>query len=254
MQSLRRRVQATMQQETNMPNRSAKAGTALGLLVALLCASAMHAPAQTSALTTLYNFSAASSSGTNTGGAGPSGLIQASDGNLYGACGGGGANGTGTIFKMTPSGAYTLLYTFSATSSGYPYGNSDGAFPLAGLTQASDGNLYGTARDGGANGLGTIFKITSGGTFTLLHTFSACDASGNNADGAVPWAGLIQASDGNLYGTCRDGGAKGDGTVFRITPSGAFTTLYTFTGGTDGREPWGDMIQADNGNLYGTTF
>src|SRR5205807_1967504 len=118
---------------------------------------------------------------------------------------------------MTPSGAFTTLYSFNATSKTTPYPNSDGATPVAGLLQASDGNLYGTARFGGANGTGTIFKITPAGAFTLLHSFSAATSTNTNADGAYPWAALIQASDGNFYGTTLLGGANGNGTIFRIT-------------------------------------
>jgi len=122
------------------------------------------------------------------------------------------------------------------------------------VVQATDGNFYGTAESGGANGAGTVFKITPSGTFTLLHTF--CSKSGCK-DGGIPYAGLVQATDGNLYGTTIAGGANcvsdgGCGTVFKIAPSGTLTTLHRFDG-TDGASPYARLVQATDGNLYGTT-
>jgi uncharacterized repeat protein (TIGR03803 family) len=184
--------------------------------------------------TTLHSFD-----GTD-GNAPFAGLIQASDGNLYGTTVEGGAYGDGTVFRITPSGTFTLLYSFD----GY-YGPVDGAFPEAGLIQASDGNLYGTTVEGGAYGDGTVFRITLSGTLTTIHDF-------DNLDGRYPEAGLIQASDGNLYGTTNSGGAYGDGTVFQITLSGTLTTLHSFDI-YDGFEPQAGLIQASDGNLYGTT-
>jgi len=122
---------------------------------------------------------------------------------------------------------------------------------LAGLVQASDGNLYGTtAYD---NTLGTVFRITTNGALTTLHFFYG------GSDGGYPQAGLVQASDGNLYGTTEFGGvanwyAGSGGTVFRITTNGALTSLYSFTGGNDGGNPLAGLVQASDGNLYGTTF
>jgi uncharacterized repeat protein (TIGR03803 family) len=170
-----------------------------------------------------------------------SGVMQAADYNLYGACNVGGTYGYGTIFRCaTNAAAVTNLISFNGT---------DGAYPSPILVQGTDGYLYGTAENGGiyASGAGTIFRISTSGVFTVLHNFN-----GTN-DGAVPIAGLVQAVDGNFYGTTLQGGTYNQGTVFEITPSGAFTTLYSFTGGTDGAEPWGGLVQATNGNLYGTT-
>ncbi len=196
-------------------------------------------------LTTLYSFSAESSR-TNSDGAAPyAGLVQGSDGNLYGTTESGGVNGTGTVFQITTSGSLTTLYSFSALSSGT---NPDGAFPYAGLVQGSDGNFYGTANDGGSNGAGTVFQITSSGSLTTLYSFT-----GGN-DGEAPYAGLVQGSDGNLYGTTGVGGSGGYGTVFQITISGSLTTLYSFTGSDGGGvQPFAGLVQGSDGNFYGTT-
>jgi uncharacterized repeat protein (TIGR03803 family) len=170
-----------------------------------------------------------------------SGVTQGADNRLYGACNAGGAFGYGTIFVCaTNATAVTNLISFNGT---------DGAFPSPILAQGTDGYLYGTAENGGIYGsdAGTVYKISTNGVFTVLHNFN-----GTN-DGAVPIAGVTLANDGNYYGTTLEGGAYNEGTVYEITPSGVFTTLYSFTGGADGAEPWGGLIQATNGNLYGTT-
>src|SRR6266571_494872 len=124
---------------------------------------------------------------------------------------------------------------------------SDGANPN-GLVQATNGTLYGTANSGGANSVGTVFRITTNGALSILHAFS-----GGN-DGGTPKAGLIQAADGNLYGTTYSGGASGGGTVFRTTLGGGLTTLHAFTSGSDGGNPFAGLAQATDGNFYGTTF
>ncbi len=140
---------------------------------------------------------------------------------------------------------FTTLHSFDGT---------DGKVPYAGLAQATDGNFYGTALEGGANSWGTVFQITPGGELTTLHSFDNTDG-----DGAYPYAGLIQATDGNFYGTTAAGGAGAygnQGTIFKITPSGTLTTLYSFcsqSGCTDGRMPYGALVQATDGNFYGTT-
>lgn len=176
-------------------------------------------------------------------GADPQGsLIQASDGNLYGTTSSGGAYDQGTVFKITPAGMETVLYSFA--------GGADGAGPVASLIQGSDGNLYGATPNGGANAYGTVFMITLTGTELVLHSFA------NGADGANPRGGLIQATDGNLYGTTASGGTTGGGTVFKITPAGIETVVYSFAGASahDGYGPWAGLIQAMDGNLYGTTY
>jgi uncharacterized repeat protein (TIGR03803 family) len=208
-------------------------------------------------LTTLYSFCAQANC---TDGAAPkAGLIQATDGNLYGTTSAGGAdgcpgfteNGCGTVFKITPTGTLTTLYSFCIQ--GYPT-CADGYGPSGPLVQGTDGNLYGTAGGGGSNEGGTLFKITPAGTLTTLYTFCAV---GSCADGSVPEGGLIQATDGNFYGTTSLGGnVSRAGTVFKITPAGRLTTLYSFcaqTNCTDGASPAARLVQATDGNLYGAT-
>jgi len=172
--------------------------------------------------------------------------IQGTDGNFYGTTYLGGSKELGTVFKITPSGAATTLHTF---------GGPDGSQPLAGLVQAGNGDFYGTTYIGGSEGKGEVFKITPNGALTTLHSF--CSRSGCT-DGENPFAGLILGVDGNLYGTTFGGGtAKGFGTVFKITPSGALTTLHSFctkSGCPDGQFPQTGLVQASNGNLYGTTI
>jgi uncharacterized repeat protein (TIGR03803 family) len=169
------------------------------------------------------------------------GLIQGRDGNFYGTTGAGGANDDGTVFKITPSGTESVLYAFPKTG-------SDGETPYAGLIQGSDGNFYGTTYFGGAGGLGAVFKITPSGSETVLYSFTA------GTDGAHPYAGVIQGSDGNFYGTTYQGGASGLGTVFKLTPSGTETVLYSFAGGSDGANPEAGLTQGSDGNFYGNTF
>ena len=163
------------------------------------------------------------------------------DGDDDGTTVAGGLPNSGTIFKSTAAGVLGNVHVFT--------GKADGAMPAAGLTLGKDGNFYGTASGGGANGNGTIFKLTPAGALTVLQGFSAQNASSlTNADGTEPMGSLIQAADGNFYGTAFYGGPHGGGTVFKLTPAGAFTTLYSFgvkTDGSDGFNP--------HGNLYGTT-
>jgi uncharacterized repeat protein (TIGR03803 family) len=176
-------------------------------------------------------------------------LVQGIDGNLYGTTEQGGANGAGTVFKMTTGGTVTTIYNFCSLAS-----CADGANPNAGLVQDTDGNFYGTTFGNdnptcGAFGCGTVFKITPGGTLTTLHSFCAKSSC---LDGGNPTAALVQSTDGNLYGTTSAFGKDLEGTVFKITTSGKFTTLHTFTG-TDGNSPYGGVIQGIDGNFYGTT-
>jgi uncharacterized repeat protein (TIGR03803 family) len=167
------------------------------------------------------------------------GLTLATDGNFYGACYQGGASGRGALFKMTPGGALTTIYSFSG-------GASDGGFPHATLTQGADGNLYGTTHKGGTFDYGTVFRITTNGTFTTLASF-------NNTNGAFSYAALARAEDGNLYGTTAFGGSSSNGTIFKITATGQFTNIYSFPGGIGGAQPMAGLFAASDGNLYGTT-
>ena len=193
-------------------------------------------------LTVLHNFTGYSD------GAQPyAGLIQATDGNFYGVTtiGGGVPNFVGTVFKITSNGTFTSLHSFA----GYP---ADGGNPWPPLLQASDGNFYGTAFEGGASNVGIVFKITVAGSLTILHSF--CSQT-NCPDGAEPQAGLVQGSDGNLYGTTTIGGGPRDsGTVFKITLSGTLTTLHDFDYTDEGASPSGTLVQASDGNFYGTTY
>ncbi|MGA2353189.1 MAG: choice-of-anchor tandem repeat GloVer-containing protein [Terriglobales bacterium] len=192
-----------------------------------------------------------------TDGANPYGLplVQATNGDFYGTLQAGGAYpalcggyGCGTVFKITASGKITTLYNFCSQDN-----CTDGADPLTGLVQATNGDFYGTTNSGGANcvadgGCGTIFKITASGTLATVYSF--CSQS-NCTDGAYPTSGPIQGSDGNFYGTANTGGAYGYGTVYQLTQSGTLTTLLSFDN-TNGNGPR-NLIQASNGNLYGST-
>ncbi|HVN04992.1 MAG TPA: choice-of-anchor tandem repeat GloVer-containing protein [Bryobacteraceae bacterium] len=208
------------------------------------------------ALTTLYSFCTQTQNQNNCpDGENPqSGLVQAANGDLYGttSCF---ENGRcyGTIFKITLGGDLTTLYAFCSHS-----GCADGAYPAAGLAQASDGLLYGTTWGGGANGYGgTVFKIDPSGMLTTLYSFCSQIVSSTCVDGELPYGTMVQAVDGNLYGTTYSGGANNYGTVFKITPSGALTTVYNFcshSGCTDGSHPYAGLAQAADGTLYGTTY
>ena len=207
-------------------------------------------------------------------------LAQGLDGNLYGTTFSGGTHAFGTIFTVTPLGAYTDLWEFDGVT---------GENPMGGLTLASDGNFYGTANFGGTFNCGTVFRFTPPSTLTVLHAFN-CSSDGQypavppvqGADGNLygvtnsgtvysvalangtftalsqaptnVFAPLFLASDGNLYGTSAFGGDFNLGTVFRVsTPGGAIKVLHSFNG-TDGYNPDAPVVQGSDGNLYGTTL
>jgi len=167
-------------------------------------------------------------------------LIADKKGRLYGTTPFGGANDSGTVFRLTPGGTEKVLHSFDG---------SDGANPYAGLTRAA-GSFYGTTSGGGQFGYGTVFKMDSRGTVTVLHSFA-----GGIADGAYPYGELAVDAGGNLYGTTYQGGSSRDaGTVFKIAPDGTETVLYAFSAANDGAHP--DFVRPlldDAGNIYGTT-
>jgi uncharacterized repeat protein (TIGR03803 family) len=177
-------------------------------------------------------------------GANPEGfLVSDKTGNLYGTTTAGGAYNAGTVFEVTAAGVETVLYSFT--------GATDGSDPEAGLAMDAAGNLYGTTIAGGANGNGTVFKLTLVKTGKwierVLYSF------GTGTDGAVPVAG-VTLGDGKLLGTTSLGGSYGFGTVFELTPAGsawAETILHDFQGGDDGATPYAGSIVDKAGNFYG---
>ncbi len=235
----------------------------------------------------LYNFT-----GGGDGNDPDSRLVMDADGNLYGTTFDGGDFNAGTVFKLRPNGVQSVLYSFTGgKDGGFPTGDliletdngglvgttqaggdhgvgtiftvdrngggeevdysftggSDGANPVGGLMEDSF-NLYGTTKNGGDSGFGTVFElIPLGGGFKLLHTFTA------GADGANPEGSLVMDADGNLYGTTLGGGALNQGTVFRIKPNGKEKVLHSFDGSNDGRFPTSGPAIDSDGNLYGTT-
>lgn len=208
-------------------------------------------------VTTLYSFCPQGLPCTS-GGSPYGGLVQTSDGNFYGTTAWGGTNtacylNCGTVFKITSAGALTTLANFCVDTPCNFYS----ADPYGALVLGTDGNFYGTTYYGGGencNGAyptcGTVFKVTPGGTLTTLHSFE-----GN--DGGNPAGGLVQGADGNFYGTTSAFGANGGGTLFKITSGGTLTTLYNFCsppGCAGGGSPFGTLLQATDGNFYGTTY
>jgi uncharacterized repeat protein (TIGR03803 family) len=172
------------------------------------------------------------------------GVILGSDGRLYGTTDYGGRHGAGVLYQLDGNGYERVLYTFdffTANGYGQPTGN---------VIRDSAGNFYGTTFIGQADvgyGYGVVYKVDTAGHSTVLHNFTG------GADGGNPYGGVILDSKGNVYGTASDGGASGDGVVFKIDTSGQETVLYSFTGGSDGGFPYGSIIGDSAGNLYGTT-
>ena len=226
----------------------------------------------------IFNFNNA-----GTDGNGPNtGLTLGTDGNFYGGTATGGANGFGTLFKITPAGVLTTLHDFTFTEAGFPYGppvagkngtfygvtrygkawslTQSGTFKLlpnptpgesrAPLTLASDGNFYGTTINGGT-GNGTVFQMSSAGKIKIIYNF-------DNTHGAKPIGPVIQGSDGYLYGTASTGGSipNAFGVVFKLSTKGAITVLHEFdsTNAADGYEPLGGLVEGTDGNFYGTTW
>ena len=200
------------------------------------------APAQT--FTTLYNFTGGSD------GWGPyAGVIQDSAGNLYGSTSlGGDSNctpgygyGCGVVFKLDTAGTETVLHTFS--------GSPDGTNPVGPVVRDMAGNFYGNSSYGGSSGNGTVFRIDTARTETVLYSFTG------NSDGCYPWQGLVRDKAGDLYGTTSSCGSSGYGTIFKVNSAGAFTLLHSFTGrSSDGAYPYFGHLSMDKaGNLYGVT-
>lgn len=168
-------------------------------------------------------------------------LLRDSQGNLYGSDAGGGEFGNGAIFKLTPSGAFNVLYSFT--------GGSDGKSPNDGLIADEEGNLYGTAAFGGAFDQGVVFKVAPSGSEEVVYSFTG------SSDGGEPWGRLVRDTQGNFYGTTYADGSFhfSFGVVFKLTADGVESVLHSFTGGSDGGHPNGDLILDAHGNLYGTT-
>jgi len=223
-----------------------------------LCIALFFATVTSGQITQVFSFPCPNTnSGVCADGYSPNVLIQASDGDFYGAAqlttfGSSNPNG-GTVFKVTPGGQFTLLFTFRADATGnYVNGNN----PATALVEGNDGFLYGASFEGGATNHGVLFRISKTGTgFSVLHSF--CSAA-NCGDGSIPLS-LVLGHDGNLYGTTLQGGSSagvcaapfgGCGTIFRFTPPGSFATLHELNGTSDGGSPTG-MIQGSDGNFYG---
>src|SRR5208282_4245895 len=194
-------------------------------------------------LNTLFSFNTITN-----GGQPAAGLVQGPDGAFYGTAEIGGSGNNGTVFRITPAGAFTNLLSFTGTNGPYL-----GANPAANLVWGTNGNLYGTTSAGGTNNSGTIFEMTTNGAFTNLVSFTGT----NGAVLGIYPNGLVQGRDGNFYGTTQSGGTNdissgGDGTIFRVTPAGALTTLFCFNN-INGANPYAGVVQGTNGNFFGTT-
>jgi uncharacterized repeat protein (TIGR03803 family) len=163
--------------------------------------------------------------------------IEGLDGNFYGTTSDGGGEVFGTVYKMTPSGKLTVIYTFPGPSKlGYPMG----------LTLGTDGNFYGTALGGGTTRYGGVFKVTPRGKLTELYPFKS------TPDGQTPKGAIIQANDGNFYGTTEAGGADGFGSIYRMTPAGALKFVHSFSESDGlGLHPLAGLVQATDGKFYG---
>jgi uncharacterized repeat protein (TIGR03803 family) len=207
----------------NGGNRNAECHTGCGIVFEIDVAGNMK---------TLHRFSGPD-------GASPiGGLIRDTAGNLYGTAETGGRYHSGTIFKLDPTGAESVLYSFA--------GPPDGDYPEAGLILDAVGNLYGTTAGGGTIGAGTVFELNASGHEIVLHSF------GGTSDGSDPMAPLFRASNGDLYGTTFSGGAS-IGTIFKVDASGNEKVLHTFDG-SSGAYPEGALVSDSQGNLYGTTI
>lgn len=191
-------------------------------------------------LTTLHKFGGGNGDGNRPQGA----LFLGFDGNFYGTTVAGGPDNQGTVFRMTPDGALTILYSFTFAQS------SNGYNPTAALVKGADGNYYGKATGGGANFLGVVFKMTPSGVVSPFYSFDNTNPDG----GILPAAPLLLGSDGSFYGTTPKGGTNNYGTAFQLTSLGVYTTLHSFSAGTnsDGGGPEAALIEGAPGEFYGT--
>ena len=185
--------------------------------------------------TVLYTFTG------GTDGTGPyAGVIRDTVGNLYGTAAYGGAAGEGVAYKLDTTGVQTVLYGFPESGGGYG--------PNSGVILDGAGNLYGTTPQGGSLGAGVVYRMSAAGHEAVLYSFTG------GADGSNPNSGVVRDSAGNLYGTTFNGGTFGYGTVYKLDTAGNETVLYTFTGGSDGSNPYAGVVRDSAGNLYGTTW
>jgi uncharacterized repeat protein (TIGR03803 family) len=167
-------------------------------------------------------------------------LLQGDDGNFYGTTYRTNVSGgAGVIFKITPSGVFSLLHTFGSTA-------GEGANPAAELVKGSDGNFYGTTENGGTSGNGTIYMVTPAGAVSTLHSFAG-------SEGSHPTTRLLLGQDGRFYGTTSFGGSAGHGSIYAFTTGSGATALYSFSGGADGSGAVSALVQGAGGYLYGTT-
>ncbi len=192
-------------------------------------------------------------------------MVLDAAGNMWGTTEDAPPEGGGTIFVLTTNDQFNIIFTFPTTDESDLI-SPDGDMPVAALVLGSDGNMYGTAQQGGSAsqdsnvmGYGTIYGVTLSG-FGLLYSFTGGIDSGSSIhDGSQPEAALVQGGDGNFYGTTADGGTNVDsygfgcGTVFKVATNGTLITLHAFTGGSDGMHPVTPLVQGPDGNFYGTT-
>jgi uncharacterized repeat protein (TIGR03803 family) len=221
------------------------------VLFALASALVIVQSAHAQTFTTLYSF--CSQPNCIDGSTPEGGLVQATNGNLYGTTllGGANSNSTGTVFQIISSGTLNTLYNFCAQC-------ADGGLPIGALVQATNGNLYGTNVSGGGGvacmgPCGTVLEITLDGSLTALYTFCTQPSC---TDGDSPNGGLVQATNGDLYGTTNGGGAYNFGTVFKITPNGTMTTLHSLGPFVETQTASGNVgttVEILGTNLTGTT-
>jgi uncharacterized repeat protein (TIGR03803 family) len=219
-----------------------KSRVALGLAAAVAILVALPSLSHAQTFSLLYQFRSG-----DRGVLPYAGPILDGRGGLYGTTNQDGAHAGGTVYKLNPTGKPTVLYSFTGLQ-------GDGEDPFtSSLSRDADGNLYGTTSLGGiynqlcALGCGIVYKVDEDGKETVLHRFT-----GTGVDGFGPSGGVIRDSSGNLYGTTGSGGAYGLGTVYKVDPAGNETTLYSFTGGSDGGAPFAGLVLDSKGNLYGT--